>query len=243
MSPDNAHAFRIVPVIHISSGRVIRWQGDHPVRYTGPYANPLSMALQWASKGARHLHVVDLDASHGRMSVVPALLMAIAARPIKISVGGGIRDIATAQQRLAYGASHVVTGSLLEQGAVLRKVVKAAGPGRVWGSLLVQNGEVSSHSASLMIDNARRSGISTVILTARAPENMAQSSNLRLIEALCREGFSVWTSGQIDDVRDIVPMYQAGACGVLIGRALHEGLLSVAAIADAVKRAGDDITA
>ena len=180
----------------------------------GPLANPLSMALQWAAQGTRHLHVVDLDASYGRMSVVPALLMAMMTRSIQISVAGGIRDIPTARERLTYGASHVVTGSLLTLPSVLRKVAQAAGPGRLWGSLYVQDGVMVSASADIVANNARGAGIKNLILTARHPENMAQPGNLRIIEHLRHEGFNVWTSGQISDVRDIIPMYQAGAQGV-----------------------------
>ncbi|POB11682.1 hypothetical protein CO251_03695 [Sulfobacillus sp. hq2] len=236
-------SFCVVPVIHISSGRVIRWQGDHPVRYTGANANPLSMALQWAARGARHLHVVDLDASHGRMSVVPALLMAMSKRPIAISVGGGIYNVETAQQRMAYGATHLVAGSLLAQDHMTRRVARVVGSQRLWGSFLVANGALVAPDAAQRLDNARRHGITTIILTARHPENMAHPNNLRLIEAVRRQGFSVWTSGQIDDVQDIIPMYQAGAQGVLIGRALHEGLLSVDGIRSAMEQLGAHIIA
>jgi phosphoribosylformimino-5-aminoimidazole carboxamide ribonucleotide (ProFAR) isomerase len=72
---------------------------------------------------------------------------------------------------------------------------------------------------------------------------MSWPDNLATIQRFQHLGFHVWTSGQIGDVHDILPMYEAGVQGVLIGRALHEGSLSYSALAHELEQAGSHITA
>ncbi len=237
-------SFSIVPVMHISSGRVIRWQGGQPAQYVGSLSNPLAMALHWARQGIRQLHVVDLDAAYGRMSVIPALLMAMKNQPIAISVGGGIRDKQTADSLVGYGASRIVSGTMLHQPSALRQIAQSVGYERVWGSVDVQEGRlVSAQTVDAVAYQAHYAGVGTLLLTAQAPATMAQADNLHVVRQFQDRGFHVWTAGQIDSLQDILTMYRAGVQGVLIGRALHEGALSYWALAGEVQRVSAHITA
>ncbi|OLZ10492.1 HisA/HisF-related TIM barrel protein [Sulfobacillus thermosulfidooxidans] len=231
--------FNIVPVMHISSGRVIRWQGDHFIRCHGIEANPLSLALHWLQQGAHQLHVIDLDAAQGRASVVPALLLALMNKSAQVSVGGGIHNVCTAKERLSYGASHIVVGSLLADPLLLHKVVRAVGLPRIWGSIPVENGNGIDHH----ITHAKEAGLHNLVLVAQSPYTMAEPANLRLIEKLTQDGFTIWTSGQIHHSHELVTMYQAGAKGAFISRALHDGSLRVDSIAEDIQRAGAHMSA
>ena len=53
----------IIPAVDIRGGRCVRlYQGD-PEKESVYFEDPLEAALLWQSKGARLIHVVDLDAA------------------------------------------------------------------------------------------------------------------------------------------------------------------------------------
>ncbi len=222
-------SFDIIPVLHIASGQVIRWEGDHFVRCQGGDSNPLSVALHWIRQGATKLHLVDLDAVYNRVSAAPALVLALRNFSVRTSLAGGIHSLSTAKERLSYGASSLVVGSLLDRPNKLAKVVSSLGPRPIWGSIdLSERALVSSR-----LQNAANAGIRTLVLSARTPDILSTSHTFGLIHDLVHDGASIWASGQICDYQLLLALRQAGCQGALISRALHERTLTLDGIAQA----------
>ena len=224
--------FEVIPVIHISSGRVIRWEGDHFVRCHGIESNPLSLALHWVGQGATQIHVVDLDAVNNRVSAVPALMLALKNFPVRMSLAGGIHSLGVAKERLSYGISPLVVGSLLDSPAIREKVVSSLGTQNVWGSIDVTRGRLPW----ARLHNAINAGLNTLVLTARSPDILATGDILRFIEDRTRDGISIWASGQIREYQDLLTMARAGCRGALLSRALHEGALTIDGVVRTISR-------
>ena len=83
----------IYPAIDLKDGRVVRLtRGDYGTAEV--YADdPAAVARSFAEKGARFLHVVDLDgAKDGALSNYDAVRSILAATDMFVEIGGGVRD-------------------------------------------------------------------------------------------------------------------------------------------------------
>src|SRR5665213_1576072 len=86
----------VIPAIDIRKGRAVRLvQGD--LRDETVYSQePVSVAKLWKLKGAKRLHVIDLDgAFSGKLSNLDYVKEIIKATDFKVQMGGGIRDLKT----------------------------------------------------------------------------------------------------------------------------------------------------
>ena len=88
----------VIPAIDLKGGRCVRlYQGDYD-REQVFSDDPVAVALEWERQGARRLHIVDLEGARDGRPVNLEAVEAIAARAaVPLQVGGGIRDLATAQ--------------------------------------------------------------------------------------------------------------------------------------------------
>jgi phosphoribosylformimino-5-aminoimidazole carboxamide ribonucleotide (ProFAR) isomerase len=108
----------LYPAIDIRNGQVVRLrQGDYSDETV--YGNdPVAVARSFADAGATWIHVVDLDAARSgsptNRSIIAALVTAVAGRAA-VQTGGGVRNIADAQQLADAGVARVVMGSAAVQ--------------------------------------------------------------------------------------------------------------------------------
>lgn len=102
----------IYPAIDLKDGRVVRLtRGDYDTAEV--YADdPAAVARSFAEKGARFLHVVDLDgAKDGALSNYDAVRSILAATDMFVEIGGGVRDERRVRAYLDAGAGRVILGS------------------------------------------------------------------------------------------------------------------------------------
>lgn len=100
---------KILPAIDLMGGKAVRLlQGDYS-RKTVYSDDPLALAVQFQTAGARYLHLVDLDgAREGSTPNFSVIASIIAAGSLNAEVGGGIRDMGTLKNtsRQVPGASY-----------------------------------------------------------------------------------------------------------------------------------------
>ena len=96
----------IVPAIDLKGGRVVRLiQGD-PSRETRYSDDPAAIAREWERRGARRLHLVDLDGAFGGRPVnQEALVEIVRATRIPVQLGGGLRSLDSLRAALDLGVS------------------------------------------------------------------------------------------------------------------------------------------
>jgi phosphoribosylformimino-5-aminoimidazole carboxamide ribotide isomerase len=102
----------IIPAIDIRDGRCVRlYQGDYQ-QETVFSDDPVEMALEWQSRGAPRLHIVDLDgAARGEVVNLDIITEIAKAVLIPTQLGGGIRRIETVEQMLKVGIERVILGT------------------------------------------------------------------------------------------------------------------------------------
>ena len=235
----------IIPAIDLRQGRCVRLhQGDFD-RETVFSDDPVAMALQWQEQGGPRLHVVDLDgAASGEPAHLDVISAIVAVLDIPVQVGGGIRSAATAKAWLDAGVDRVVIGTAaVRDPDMVAEVCRDHGSQRVVVSIDARNGMVALQgwteaSEVSVLDLANRMsnlGVERLLYTDIARDGMLTGPDLETNAKLVRDtGMAILASGGVSSVEDIRNLVPTGVEGVIVGRALYTGAVSLSAALSAV---------
>jgi phosphoribosylformimino-5-aminoimidazole carboxamide ribotide isomerase len=234
----------ILPAIDLKAGRAVRLlQGrtDQETRYSD---DPVAVARDFATGGAKMLHVVDLDGAFQGRSANREVIRAIReAVPIPIEAGGGMRSLADIKAMLDLGIDSVVVGTLAVRDPVATQTaLERFGADRIQLGIDARNGKVAvrgweentAHDAVEFALAWKARGVRRVIFTDIARDGMLQGPNLPSIRRLAEAtGLQVTASGgvsskaDIDALRILEPL---GVDRVIVGKALYEGKVALAEV-------------
>ncbi|MFT6550423.1 MAG: phosphoribosylformimino-5-aminoimidazole carboxamide ribotide isomerase [Zhongshania marina] len=232
----------IIPAIDLKDGQCVRLRqgemGDSTV-----YGNdPVEMAARWVAAGGRRLHLVDLNGAFEGKPVNGEAVTAIAkAYPdLPIQIGGGIRSLHTIEQYLDAGVNYVIIGTkAVKEPKFVAEACKAF-PGSVIVGLDAKDGlvatdgwaEVSTLLATELAKRFEQDGVSSIVYTDISRDGMMQGVNVDATVAMAKaSGLPVIASGGVtnmDDIRALNAVADAGILGAITGRAIYEGELDLA---------------
>lgn len=236
--------FTVYPALDIRQGGVVRLhKGDYDkeTRYAG---EPLSLAHEYARAGARWLHLVDLDAAKaGGYTLLPLLEEIATSTGLQIQTGGGVRTQDDVQAMLDAGAARVVVGSMAvrEQDTVLGWL-EHFGPDQITVALDTRASEdgvwelpvagwtsVAETDLPTMLHRYAESGLKHVLCTDIGRDGTLAGPNTHLYTFMTRSspGLKVHASGGVRDAADIRSCHKTGCAGVILGKSLLEGRLTV----------------
>ena len=241
----------ILPAIDIRGGRCVRLiQGDY-ARETVFADDPAAMAERWLAEGARAIHIVDLDgARDGTVTnrvAVQGILKAAAGSGAITELGGGIRDLAGIEGWLEAGLTRVIIGTAAVREPQLVSDAAARWPGRVWVGIDARGGKVAVQGwlettgvdAIELARDMESRGAAGIVFTDidrdGTGKGVSVESTARLAEAL---GIPVVASGgvhSLDDVARLREVAASGIEGVIVGRALYDGAVTLPALLAAAK--------
>jgi phosphoribosylformimino-5-aminoimidazole carboxamide ribotide isomerase len=233
----------IIPAIDLRAGRVVRLaQGDY-ARETRYEVDPLALAREYAAAGAAWLHVVDLDGARSGALENLRVIEALAATPLRVQAGGGVRNGDDLQRLFDAGVARVVVGSIaVRDPRTVEKWIAYHGHAHVCVALdakadasgqwtLPVKGwtEVSTAGLDELAARYARTGARHLLCTDIARDGMLSGPNLELYAHLRKliPGMQVQASGGVRDVEDLRALRAAGAGAAILGRSLLEGRLSV----------------
>jgi phosphoribosylformimino-5-aminoimidazole carboxamide ribotide isomerase len=234
--------FDVIPAIDLRGGQVVRLkQGDY-AQQTTYAADPRELAQRYAGAGARWLHLVDLDgARSGRLDNL-AVIRSIAADGMQLQAGGGVRDEVDLQRLFDAGVQRVVLGSVAIRGPELvAGWLSKYGAGRLTLALDTRriDGRWTLPSAGWTETEARTldelapwyggRGARHLLCTDIDRDGMLAGFNLDLYRHLAGTvpSLAVQASGGVRSLDDIRAAREAGAHGVILGRALLEGRFTI----------------
>lgn len=231
------------PAIDLRGGRCVRLlQGDYE-RETVFGDDPVEMAYRFGAAGARRLHLVDLDGAKEGMAVQSELVgRMVAAARVPCQLGGGIRSIETARAYFAAGVHRLVVGSVAIEDPALLAELAHAFPGRIVLGIDARGGKVAVRgwldtSAFEAVDVATRHEhlpLAGIVYTDIAKDGMMAGPNIpALVDMIRAVRLPVIASGGVSNSEDIRAAATAGAAGCIVGRALYEGSLTLAAALEA----------
>jgi phosphoribosylformimino-5-aminoimidazole carboxamide ribotide isomerase len=218
-------------------------QGDY-ARETRYPADPLALARDYAAAGARWLHVVDLDGARSGALDNLRVIETIASTSMRVQAGGGVRGEADVERLFAAGVARVVVGSrAVRDPEHVEKWISRHGPDRVCVALdtradangnwtLPVKGWTEASSAGLddLATRYARAGARHLLCTDISRDGMLSGPNLDLyahVRQIAPE-LAVQASGGVRDSGDVSALRASGVAGVILGRSLLEGRLSVA---------------
>lgn len=242
----------LFPAIDLKEGRVVRLYKGAMEQATVYGENPAAQAEAFQAAGFRWLHLVDLDGAFaGKPRNAAAVEAILAAAELPVQLGGGIRDMATAERWLALGVRRVILGTAAVRDPAFVKEACRAFPGRVVVGVDAKEGfvavagwaETSSLSALELAERFKDAGVAALLYTDVSRDGALTGVNVAATAELARaSGLPVIASGGVAGLEDIRQLKAVAATvtegpgieGVVIGRALYDGRLDpTAALAEA----------
>ncbi|MDN5348187.1 MAG: phosphoribosylformimino-5-aminoimidazole carboxamide ribotide isomerase [Clostridia bacterium] len=238
----------VIPAIDLREGRCVRLYQGRLEEETVFSTDPVAVAKEWARRGAAWLHVVDLDGAFAgtprNLEIIEAIARAV---NIPVQVGGGIRTVETCREVLERGAARAVLGTAaISSPEVVAAACEAFGD-RVAvgidsraGLVAVEGWAVTVPKTALQLAlEVRALGIGRVIYTDTSRDGTLTGLNLEATRQLAAEsGLKIIASGGVSSLEDIEALKELeplGVEGVIVGRALYTGAVS---LEDAIARAG-----
>lgn len=228
----------IYPAVDIRAGRAVRLhQGDF-AREVIFYDSPAEAARNWIDQGAEWLHVVDLDGARGGTPANRAVISAITDLPVRIQLGGGMRRMEAIEEAIAGGVDRVVLGTAAVEDPALFLAACQEFPGRIAAGIDARDGVAATRgwardAGADAIDLARTcecQGAAAIIYTDIDRDGMLGGINTgRLAQVSDAVKIPVIASGGVADISDVAAASEAGAVGVIIGRALYDGRVDLRA--------------
>lgn len=223
-----------IPAVDIRGGRCVQLVGGDPGEESVSRPDPVAEALRWEERGARWLHVVDLDAALGEGSNLPTVRELLDEVRIPVQVGGGLRSMDDVQEILDAGARRAVVGTravkdpafLEEAGASFGDALVVAVDAR--GREIVVEGwtEGSGQDLLAFAQGADEAGVGGLLYTDVGREGRKTGANVEGVRALVDHvRVPVIASGGIADVTDLRSLADAGAWGAVVGMAFYDGSL------------------
>jgi phosphoribosylformimino-5-aminoimidazole carboxamide ribotide isomerase len=237
-SNKSAPEFTIFPAIDLRGGKVVRLAQGDPNRQTVYGDDPLEIAHRWQNEGAVWLHVVNLDGAFGEATAANELALAqILKIGLKVQFGGGLRDSQAIKRALDTGVTRVVIGTAaIENPLLIDVAMRKYGLNKVAVGIDVRSGkafirgweQVSKLDAIDLGKKMFAQGIRWCVFTDIERDGVSTGINLPATLQLTREtGLQVIASGGVASLRDVENVVKAGLPGVIIGRALYEGLFTL----------------
>jgi phosphoribosylformimino-5-aminoimidazole carboxamide ribotide isomerase len=200
------------------------------------------VAREWERRGARRLHLVDLE---GAFAGAPANEKALREifRVIRIpaQLGGGLRSLEAVRAALDLGAAVAIVGTAAIRDPAFLEAACAAFPGRVAlgmdarGGRVVASGwtEATTLQATELARRVSDLPLAAVIYTDVERDGMLAGPDLEGLAAVAAAtGIPVIASGgvsSVQDIRALKSLAPPGVAGVIIGKALYDGRLTLEA--------------
>ena len=102
---------KIIPAIDIMNHQVVQLVGGVPGTEKIKLPDPAEVAQSWIDKGAKYLHIVDLDAAFGEDDNLDTIKYIAKNSKVPVQVGGGIRKESTIRKLLDAGVDRVIIGT------------------------------------------------------------------------------------------------------------------------------------
>ncbi|HFC98695.1 MAG TPA: 1-(5-phosphoribosyl)-5-[(5-phosphoribosylamino)methylideneamino]imidazole-4-carboxamide isomerase [Thermosulfurimonas dismutans] len=230
----------VIPAIDLKDGRCVRlYQGDY-ARETVYGEDPVAQIRAFAREGAPKIHIVDLSgAREGRPVHLEIILSMVRAVEVPVEVGGGIRDLSTIERYLEAGVAQVILGTVACREPELVRRAAARFPGRILVSLDVRGERVAVSGWTRAEDlhylelarTLEQAGVAGFIFTEIERDGTGKGVYTRRLERLLETvKVPVTLAGgvsTVEDIRCLKPLEGKGLSGVIVGRALYEGTLSL----------------
>jgi phosphoribosylformimino-5-aminoimidazole carboxamide ribotide isomerase len=229
----------LLVAIDLAGGRVVRLTRGEMAAQTVYGDDPAAIAAGWQERGARWLHVVDLDgATTGRQANAGAVERILSAVTIPVQVAGGVRSTEAIERWVGLGAARVCLGTRSLDEGFLREALAAFGD-RLVASIDSRNGEVqvagwlegSGAATEEVVQRVAEAGVARLMFTAIDRDGTLEGPDFGAIErVLDVSPVPVIASGGVgtaEHLSRLAALAPRGVESVVVGKALYSGALGL----------------
>lgn len=231
--------FTIFPAIDLRNGKIVRLAQGDPNRQTTYGNDPRAQAEQFKAEGAEWVHVINLSGAFGEEATANLkALEAVLTVGLKVEFGGGIRDEESVKIPLEMGVERVFLGTAaIQNPALVDWALAHYGPQRIAADIGVRDGLVmvkgwQEATPLTLLEAGRRfksQGLEWCVLTDVRRDGVGSGVSVdSAVELQTATGLKVVASGGVNSLQDVRRVREAGLAGVIIGRALYEGQITLA---------------
>jgi phosphoribosylformimino-5-aminoimidazole carboxamide ribotide isomerase len=228
----------LIPAIDLKDGHCVRLKQGDMDQATVFSEDPAAMARQWLERGARRLHLVDLNGAFAgkpqNFAAVKAILRAVG-DDIPVQLGGGIRDLDTIEKYIDAGLRYVIIGTAAVKNPGFLKDACVAFGGHIIVGLDAKDGKVATDGWSKLtghevVDLARKFqdwGVESIVYTDIGRDGMLTGINVeatvKLAQSLTLPVIASGGLSGITDIEQLCAVEDEGIEGVICGRAIYSG--------------------
>ena len=229
---------RIIPAIDIIDGKCVRLtKGDYTTKKIYN-ENPLEIAKSFEDNGIQFLHVVDLDGAKSNRIINYKILEKLASQTtLAIDFGGGLKSEKDVEIAFESGAKQITGGSIAAKnrsefvGWINRfgaeKVILGAD---CKDRKIATDGwlEESDTDVIEFIQSYEENGIRDVISTDISKDGMLEGPSIKLYKDILNQtNVNLIASGGVSNINDLYILREIGCSGVIIGKAIYEGRITI----------------
>ena len=225
-----------LPAIDIKNGKSVRLkQADF--NSAEQLESPSSVLSDFVAKGAKWVHLVDLDAAFKSGSNSELIQDLIEESPIKVQLSGGIVDEYSLHKALSTKANRInIATAALQNIDWVVKTVKSNSE-RLTIGLDIDNGVLVARGSGEVIGDPFEfiktldmAGCKRYVVTDNSTDGELNGPNLDLLEKVLKSTKSkIIASGGISKLSDLKDLRKMGLDGVIVGKALYVGAIEISA--------------
>ena len=227
----------VFPAIDLYDKKAVRlFKGDY-AQMTIYSDKPWEIAKDFQKKGAKFIHVVDLEgAKTGKTPNLDVVKRIASETDLFLEIGGGIRDMETVKAYLENGANRVILGtSAVNDEAFLVEALSKYGEKIAVGAD-VKDGyiaikgwiEKSQYSLDEFLQKMQGLGVKTIICTDISKDGAMKGTNLTLYSELSKKyTLDIIASGGVSTIDDIKALKNMNLYGAIIGKAYYTGAIDL----------------
>jgi len=229
----------IIPAIDIIDGKCVRLtQGDYSQKKIYN-EHPLEVAAAFEGAGLRRLHLVDLDGAKAGAVKNWKVLEALAGKTgMVIDFGGGIKTAKDVEIVFNSGAALATVGSIaVKDGPLFVSWLQEYGEDRfllgadVKDEKIAIGGwlETTDRWIYDFIQEYMEKGVRQLFCTDVSKDGLLEGPALELYTNIVNKfpGLHFIASGGVSEMDDVLRLEEAGCAGVIIGKAIYEGRITL----------------
>nr|WP_321496833.1 1-(5-phosphoribosyl)-5-[(5-phosphoribosylamino)methylideneamino]imidazole-4-carboxamide isomerase [uncultured Methanolobus sp.] len=230
-------SFEVIPAVDMRNGKCVQLVQGVPGSEMISIDDPVAVAKDWVSQGAKTLHLIDLDgAIDGKRKNAPIIEKIVKeCKPLgmKIQVGGGIRSFENAAELLNLGVDRVILSTAaINNPQLVKELTDEFGSEHINVALDSKNGKIaidgwkkeSEFTAVEMGIKFEELGAGSILFTNIDTEGLLQGVNTAPTKELVRSvTIPVIASGGVTKLEDLIALKNTGAKAVVVGSALYTG--------------------
>jgi phosphoribosylformimino-5-aminoimidazole carboxamide ribotide isomerase len=242
----------LIPAIDLKDGQCVRLKQGDMDQSTVFGDDPVAVARGWVDKGARRVHLVDLNgafAGQPKNELAIKRILKEIGGDVDVQLGGGIRDLDTIERYLDAGLAYVIIGTAAVKNPGFLQDACSAFGGHIIVGLDAKDGKVATDGWSKLtghevVDLALKYqdyGVEGIIYTDIGRDGMLSGINIdatvKLAQALTIPVIASGGLSNIDDIRALCAVEDEGVEGVICGRSIYSGDLDF----EAAQALADDL--